>query len=100
MKEHEGCENCRHYTPDTGYEGKCRLDSANPRKKTWNNWCRHWRYGYTPPKVPRRAWSADVCRGELHKQKIKMKLIDECGDVECAAKLSGALAKTLERMVG
>lgn len=28
------------------------------------------------------------------------KLIDECGDAECAAKLSGALAKTLERMVG
>lgn len=28
------------------------------------------------------------------------KLIDECGDAECAAKLSGALAKTLERMAG
>lgn len=28
------------------------------------------------------------------------KLIDECGDAECAAKLSGALSKTLERMVG
>ena len=28
------------------------------------------------------------------------KLIDECGDAECAAKLSGALAKTLERMIG
>lgn len=28
------------------------------------------------------------------------KLIEECGDAECAAKLSGALAKTLERMAG
>lgn len=28
------------------------------------------------------------------------KLIDECGDAECAAKLSGALSKTLERMAG
>lgn len=28
------------------------------------------------------------------------KLIDECEDAECAAKLSGALAKTLERMMG
>lgn len=28
------------------------------------------------------------------------KLIDECGDAECAEKLSGALTKTLERMIG
>lgn len=28
------------------------------------------------------------------------KLIDECGDAECAEKLSGALSKTLERMAG
>lgn len=31
---------------------------------------------------------------------IVQKMIDECDDAECAAKLSGALAKTLERMVG
>ena len=28
------------------------------------------------------------------------KMIEECGDAECAEKLSGALAKTLERMIG
>ena len=75
MKEHEGCENCARYTPDTGYEGQCRLDSANPRKKAWNNWCRYWRYGYTPPKVPRRAYPADVGRGPHHRHDIKIKEI-------------------------
>lgn len=66
MKEHEGCENCSRYRPETGYHGMCHLDSANPRKRDWNNWCRFWEYGYTPPKVPRRAYPADVGRGKIH----------------------------------
>lgn len=66
MNEHEGCENCARYVPENGYRGKCHLDSANPRTRDWNNWCRFWKYGYIPPKVPRRAYPADAGRGEMH----------------------------------
>lgn len=75
MKEHEGCENCCHYTPQNGYIGECRFDSARPKERSWNNWCRHWKYGYTPPKVPRRAYPADTARGEYHHHDIKTKEI-------------------------
>lgn len=62
MKEHEGCENCRHYIPQNGYLGSCHFDAERPKKRDWNNWCRHWAYGYIPPKVPRRPYPADAGR--------------------------------------